>query len=226
MIAVFIRHADYHQLKGVPSAHQPFALNSAGMLKSAEGAEVLLDTLKNKKWHCHPQIHSSHMLRAWQTADIIRQHIDEKMEIFEFDALAERSVGCLANFSVKQIDEIIEADPRISDIPRDWKRNSHFRLPFQGAESLIMAGQRVAGHIQQRMRYLEVTENNPQLAQLFVGHGAAFRHAAFELGVLSLDEVPQYSMYHAKPVFLEYKNGQFKHVAGDWKKRTDIEAPD
>jgi 2,3-bisphosphoglycerate-dependent phosphoglycerate mutase len=55
---------------------------------------------------------------------------------------------------------------------------------------------------------------------VFVGHGAAFRYAAFHLGALELDRVAALSMHHGRPVFLQSgADGRWRHVAGDWKLR-------
>jgi 2,3-bisphosphoglycerate-dependent phosphoglycerate mutase len=56
--------------------------------------------------------------------------------------------------------------------------------------------------------------------QLFVGHGAAFRHAAHCLGVLAFEQIARLSMYHARPVYLEYlPDGRWQHIGGAWKMR-------
>jgi 2,3-bisphosphoglycerate-dependent phosphoglycerate mutase len=61
--------------------------------------------------------------------------------------------------------------------------------------------------------------------KLFIGHGAAFRHAAFHLGVLEHDQIAQLSMYHAQPIYLEYlgKNS-WKHAGGEWKVRSNLDS--
>ena len=61
---------------------------------------------------------------------------------------------------------------------------------------------------------------------LFVGHGAAFRHAAYRLGVMSLEDVRRHSMYHAVPVVLEFRpDGTWRHAAGEWKVRKSADVP-
>ena len=56
--------------------------------------------------------------------------------------------------------------------------------------------------------------------KLFVGHGAAFRHAAHHLGVLAFEQLRQLSMFHCQPVLIEYTpGGQWRHLGGDWKVR-------
>ena len=62
--------------------------------------------------------------------------------------------------------------------------------------------------------------------KVFVGHGAAIRHAAWHLGVLELSDVARLSMFHAVPVCLEYSDAGWRHVAGDWKLRDATAQPD
>jgi 2,3-bisphosphoglycerate-dependent phosphoglycerate mutase len=90
---------------------------------------------------------------------------------------------------------------------------------LQGAESLLEAGERVAGHLSHSMAALPPDEHDR--VKLFVGHGAAFRHAAWHLGVLEFGQIRQLSMYHCQPVMLEYlPDGQWRHFAGEWKVRS------
>lgn len=222
LILAFVRHAEYQQLLQTPSAHQPFALTEKGLTQSRQAAKKFSDFIRQENWHLLPQINSSQMLRAWQTATTFRQTLQpdwrEPLEIKSYDALAERSVGAVANLDVEQIASIVKADPRYPDLPVDWKSDSHFRLPFQGTESLMEAGKRVADHLVQQMSAIKRTEQ-PQLKLMF-GHGAAFRHAAHHLGVLNFDDIAKLSMYHAEPIFLEFaEDGSWQHIAGEWKQR-------
>jgi 2,3-bisphosphoglycerate-dependent phosphoglycerate mutase len=139
--------------------------------------------------------------------------------VTSFDALAERSVGSAANLSVAQIRDIIHRDPRFPDLPEGWKSDSHYRLPLQGAESLVEAGERVAAHLRQAISDLPVMPDVSRL-KLFVGHGAAMRHAAWHLGVLEFQQLAQLSMYHGHPVFIEsLPDGSWRHAGGEWKIR-------
>ncbi|MGB5442463.1 MAG: hypothetical protein WBN57_07545, partial [Gammaproteobacteria bacterium] len=109
-------------------------------------------------------------------------------------------------------------DPRFAAPPGDWKADSHYRLPLQGAESLLEAGARVAGHLSQSMAAILPGEHDR--VKIFVGHGAAFRHAACHLGVLAIGQLRQLSMFHCQPVLLEYlADGKWIHVGGEWKVR-------
>jgi hypothetical protein len=115
---------------------------------------------------------------------------------------------------------VLQQDPRVSDPPADWKADSHYCLPLQGAESLLQAGERVAAHLTQSMAALAPGEHDR--IKIFVGHGAAFRHAAWHLGVLEFGQIRHLSMYHCRPVMIEYlPGGQWRHVEGEWKVRSE-----
>lgn len=224
LIAALIRHGDYHQLAETPSALQPFPLTTEGEKQARQAGVTLRDTIRDRGWSLCPSVDCSQLLRAWQTARII---VDETSDLFTspaevtgYDDLAERSVGSAANLSISAIERIVREDPRFDELPKDWKSNSRFCLPLQGAESLLQAGNRVAAHIRQSMRAL-AGEASTDTLKLFVGHGAAFRHAAYHLGVLTFDRIAQLSMYHAQPVFLQYLDeDNWQHIAGEWKVRS------
>ncbi|WP_177421047.1 histidine phosphatase family protein [endosymbiont of Lamellibrachia barhami] len=219
-IAALIRHGDYHQRSAAPSAHQPYPLNAAGREHAQQAAKEVQDTLLQHNWQLAPVIDSSRMLRGWQTAQIIAETlVSPEATVDSFDALAERGMGCLANLSVAEIEKILQQDPRYPEAPPDWKSNSHYCLPLQGAESLMQAGERVASHLCKRMAELSANDTVDRL-KLFVGHGAAFRHAAHHLGVLAFDQIAALSMYHGRPVFLEnLPDGSWRQIAGEWKVR-------
>lgn len=223
-IAALIRHGDYHQMSGAPSAHQPYPLNEDGENHAQEAATIVDGIMAKSGWQLDAEIDCSNMLRAWQTAHIIADNLTGKaakeLRLESFDELAERSVGCAANLTSDRIREIIDDDPRYPEPPEDWKSNSEYRLPLQGAESLLDAGERVAGHLVRRMSRLPV--KGADTLKLFVGHGAAFRHAAFHLGVLEYDQIARLSMYHGRPVFLELlDDGSWHHIVGEWKIRAE-----
>ena len=223
LFATLVRHGDYHQLANTPSAHQPFALTAKGIEQAKQAGAAISSLLGSHQCVLSESIDSSRLLRAWQTANVIiesvQQRIPASAKVESFDALAERGVGSVANLTIEQIENIVRQDPRYEELPPDWKSDSHFQLPLQGAESLLQAGQRVATHLEQRMRELEQQAQTDTM-KLFVGHGAAFRHAAYHLGVLELNQVRSLSMYHAQPVVLEYQasKGWF-HIDGEWKPR-------
>ena len=224
VIAALMRHGDYFQLPETPSALQPFPLTQAGVQQAERAVGLLKGVLEMFGWSLHPVVDSSCLLRGWQTAEVIcrglEQQGSEPLEIEQFDDLAERSLGSGNNLSRRQIEAAIQADPRFGSLPDDWKANSHFQLPLQGAESLMQAGQRVAAHLDARLATLEQAVERDTV-KLFVGHGAAFRHAAHQLGVLEFEEIAKLSMYHCRPVFLEREfAGAWTHLTGDWKVRS------
>ncbi|MEA3413106.1 MAG: histidine phosphatase family protein [Pseudomonadota bacterium] len=225
LIAALVRHCDYRQLPDVPSAHQPFPLTETGRRQAREAAGLVREAIEDHGWSTLPGIDSSQLLRAWETARIIAAEPGPPAAPVEtFDALAERGLGCAANLTVGQIEDIIRADPRFDAPPAGWKSASHYRLPLQGAESLMQAGRRVADHLIRRIDELRANGNHSGV-KLFVGHGAAFRHAAFHLGVLDFGEISKFSMYHGRPVFLEaLPDGSWRHRAGKWKVRQRSEA--
>ncbi|MEA3292413.1 MAG: histidine phosphatase family protein [Pseudomonadota bacterium] len=223
VIAAIIRHGDYHQLADTPSAHQPFPLNADGEQHARNAAGNILEVCKNNGWEPVSAIDCSRMLRAWQTAHIIAGRIADTMPfspaLESYDALAERGVGSAANLTIGQIRQVLREDPRFPEPPADWKSDSRYRLPLQGAESLLEAGERVAGHLVQRMKELG-DETSIDRLKLFVGHGAAFRHAAYHLGVLEFSQISRLSMHHGHPVYLEYlPGGSWRHIRGEWKSR-------
>jgi 2,3-bisphosphoglycerate-dependent phosphoglycerate mutase len=222
-IAALIRHGDYRQLPDTPSAHQPFPLTPEGEAQAHRAVPGLLEDIAANGWTLDAHIDSSRMLRAWQTARIIAEgmapHLPTKPEVVSFDSLAERGLGSAANLSMRQIADILDCDPRFETPPGDWKSNSRYCLPLQGAESLMDAGARVAAHLNRRMGALRDSAVDGTLA-LFVGHGAAFRHAAHHLGILSFDQIAELSMYHVRPVYLEcLTDGCWRQVGGEWKVR-------
>ena len=65
----------------------------------------------------------------------------------------------------------------------------------------MQAGERVAEHLRGRMALIRDVAHDS--IKLFVGHGAAFRHAACVLGAMPYEDIARLSMYHARPVYLE-----------------------
>lgn len=223
LIAAIIRHGEYHQLPDTPSAHQPFPLAAAGREQAREAAHSIRTVIDETGWALHPVVDCSQLLRAWETATIIVESLGDCFStaprLNACEALAERGLGSGNNLSISVIESVIRDDPRFADLPPDWKSNSRFRLPLQGAESLMDAGERVAAHLERQMKEL-ADAAGPDTLKLFIGHGAAFRHAAFQLGVLEFAQIARLSMFHAAPVFLEYQDGRWEHVLGDWKVRS------
>ncbi|WP_428354092.1 histidine phosphatase family protein [Methyloprofundus sp.] len=222
VIAALIRHGDYQQLSDTPSAHQPFALNAKGLTQGTELAAILNSFCNAQQCQIQPMIATSKLLRAWQTAQQLLIDLNQpRMQIQQYADLAERCVGSVANLTVAQIRELIKLDPRLDDLPSDWKSDSHYCLPFQGAESLLDAGQRVAKLLTAEIQILQQQSSSDQL-KIFVGHGAAFRHAAYHLGIIDYEQIALLSMFHCQPVYIEcLQDGSWQHIGGAWKIRSE-----
>ena len=220
-LAALIRHGHYEQPEDVPSAHLPHPLTERGRDQSHSLARALFETVRAEGWNFHPVIDSSRMLRAWETAHILRSHLADcgiqPLLVEQFDELAERSLGAAANLTRAEIESVVGRDPRFGPLREGWKLDSFFRLPLQGAESLMESGRRVADFIRRRMS--EIPAAPAPVLKLFVGHGGSIRHAAHQLGVLDLAEVPRLSMHHASAVFLEQTPTGWSHIGGEWKVR-------
>jgi 2,3-bisphosphoglycerate-dependent phosphoglycerate mutase len=218
----FLRHGDYHQRKGVPSARQPWALTEEGIAQAQAGAALLREMISKFDLVLLPKIHSSRQLRAWQTASLLADGLKASgfriEEIAETSALGERSLGSAANLTVAEVEDALRNDPRYDAPPKGWKSDSDYCLPLEGAESLIQSGARVA-------RYITQTAEPGQLT-VFVGHGASYRHACYHLGILNREEIATYSMFHARPSLICHQNdGTWRHLAGAWKVRPPKDEP-
>ncbi|MFV1921527.1 MAG: histidine phosphatase family protein [Methylotenera sp.] len=221
-IIALVRHGAYHQLSDAPSALQPFPLTEEGTKQAKQSAQEMKAFLQKNHLEVDAEVHSSTLLRAWQTATIFSESLqtttEKKLTIKCFDDLVERSVGAVANLTVQQIEELVNQDPRYESLPSNWKSNSQFKLPFIGAESLLEAGQRVVKHLTQSVADMHL---DVDCVKLFFGHGAAFRHAAYLLGVIDLQQITHLSMHHTQPIYLEYvSDGTWQHIAGEWKLRS------
>ena len=222
--AAIARHGDYEQPERVPSAHLPYPLTDRGRQQALALGDELHGLARERHARLDLVLDTSTLLRAYQTgvlaAERLQQVSDQAFVISQFDALCERSVGAMANLRVDQIEALLERDPRFDAPPPGWKADSAYRLPVPGAESLHEAGRRVAAHIVARMQ--EVSENaSVDTIKVFVGHGAAFRHAAAELGILKPGEIPQLSMHHARTLLWAYDPLKgFQPEAGEWKRRS------
>ncbi|MBK1635776.1 histidine phosphatase family protein [Rhodovulum adriaticum] len=221
-----VRHGAYHQRPGAPSARQPYPLTDAGQAQATQCGADLADLIAAHGLTLDPVIHSSCQLRAWQTAagiaEALRARDHAVREIRETPSLAERGLGSAANLTVAEIEAVLAADPRHAPPPTGWKADSHYRLPLEGAESLMQAGARVARYLQHRVG----RDGRPGQVTVCVGHGAAFRHAAHHLGLLAFDDIARLSMFHARPLLFCYSpRGKWRHFAGSWKVRPPKDDP-
>lgn len=216
-----IRHGDYHQRPDTPSALQPFPLTETGHAQARACGEEIAQLLNETGWRLDPVAHCSLQLRAWQTAQSAAEVLVSKgfvTQIAQTPDLSERALGSAANLTLQEIEAALRDDPRFDTPPPGWKADRDYRLPLQGAESMRDAGARVAGWLRRAVAQDRATMR-PTLTLVF-GHGAAFRHAAHDIGVLARDEIAQVSMYHAQPLLLCYKGDDtWVHFGGAWKTR-------
>lgn len=217
-LVALIRHGAYHQKDNAPSAWQPFPLTDFGEQETRRQASLFAEELRKQGWKLAPRVHSSNLLRAWQTAriyiEVLSEFFDEEVEHEESPLLCERSVGSVANLTTAEIEGVMAQDPRFALPPKGWKSDSHYCLPFTGAESLMQAGLRVSRYILDNIQAYQEGQ-----VQIFVGHGAAIRHAACHLNVMEICDVSKLSMYHAHPVVLQRVDNQWHKVSGNWKIR-------
>ena len=228
IVVALVRHADYQQPSGVPSAQLPHPLTDRGVEQAYSLGYNLHDQCNGLGLKLDSVLDASTLLRASQTASYAAEVLnriehDQTFTTQEFDELGERSVGAGANLSVDAIAAAVAADPRHPALPDGWKSHPRFRLPLPGAESLMMAGARVAAHIERRAHELRC-EGGHDVLKVIVSHGAALRHAAVCLGALELSEVPGLSIHHCGYVFIEHFDrpggpGYWQKVGGQWKVR-------
>jgi 2,3-bisphosphoglycerate-dependent phosphoglycerate mutase len=221
-VLAWIRHGEYAQPPGVPSAHLPYGLTARGREQARAAAHRVWQFAKERGIELDPSIDTSSLRRAWETAHWLSEELarlgSPLASLAQFDALAERGLGAAANLTVDEIEAVLASDPRFEVPARGWKRDPAYVLPLSGAESLEQAGRRVARHVLMRM-------GAARGLKLFVGHGGAFRQAAVELGLLAPTAVADLSMTHGDPIYLEYQADHvtttFSHVAGQWRRRSE-----
>jgi 2,3-bisphosphoglycerate-dependent phosphoglycerate mutase len=221
-VLAWIRHGEYAQPPGVPSAHLPYGLTPRGREQARAAAHGIRRFAQERGLELDPIIDTSRLRRAWETAHLLSEELERlggaRPSLVQFDELAERGLGDAANLTIDEIEAVLASDPRFEVPPKGWKRDPSYVLPLSGAESLEQAGRRVARHVLARMR-------EARGLKLFVGHGGAFRHAARELGLLAPAQVAELSMLHGDPIYLEYQvdgvTETVSHVAGQWRRRSE-----
>jgi 2,3-bisphosphoglycerate-dependent phosphoglycerate mutase len=220
-----IRHGAYEQLSQVPSALQPFPLTKEGAEEVRRQACLFAQWLEETGQTLDPVVETSTLLRAFQTGEIYLEELSdffiETPKIQSSFSLCERSVGAVANLTIEEIERILVLDPRFDVPPKDWKSDSYYCLPFDGAESLNQAGERVAKQISAWQK------NSGKGIKLFIGHGAAFRHGAYHLNAIQFNDIKKLSMFYGHPVVLEFVEDQSpRQIFGEWKQRQIQDVPD
>lgn len=262
----FLRHGAYQQRPNTPSALQPWALTDAGCAQARTGAHTLKQWALEQGFLLDPAISCSGALRAWQTADVLATTLNQCQAPFHCPDpsqpavfhpviephLHERSVGAAANLTLDEIETALADDPRYASPPQDWKSDSHYCLPFEGAESLIDAGARVKTQLerlcqQSHTRYQPNTASSTAFGptqnttttpvstlKVVIGHGASFRHAAYLMGLLPMDQIQRLSLFHGEPLLFRYQPAisatapqitpTWTQLSGQWKSRTPVHA--
>lgn len=220
LIAALVRHGRHRDPPGAVRAHVECALTWQGYEEACVLSDGLVARADRYNLALHPVIDCSRMLCSWQTASIAAKDLSSKtgadFSVRESDALSERSFGAAANLTTEEIEAALAVDPRYQPLPSHWQTQSDFRLPFQGAESLLDAGRRAAQHIDGVLAEL-ATEVAANTMKVFIGHSAAFRYAAVALGILDVDAAANASIGHCRAVLLErLEGGRWAQVGGDW----------
>jgi len=222
-IAAFVRHGHFDRPEGVASAHSLFPLSKKGREQARHAADPILELCEELGVELDQRIEASQLLRAWETANLIAESLvtrtGKRFHVLARDELVERGLGSCANMTFDAIRAMLAADPRLGILPKDWRRMPEFRLPVQGAESLMQAGARTATRVATSLDSIPA-EDPRDLMRLFVAHSGCLRHAAVQLGAIDVRVVPGLSMDFAQVVFVEkLPNGDWIHIAGQFKKR-------
>jgi 2,3-bisphosphoglycerate-dependent phosphoglycerate mutase len=225
-VAAFVRHGHFDRPEGTASAHSLYALSAEGRGQAERAAGPVLEMCQDLALEIDARIEASQLLRAWETANILGHALTERMaertgqrfHVIQRDELIERGLGSAANMTFDRIHELLAADPRLGPLPDGWRRMPEFRLPVQGAESLMQAGARVAARVATSMD--SIPDEDPRdLVRLFVAHSGCLRHAMVALGALDVRTVPGLSMDFAQTIMVEkLPNGDWVHVGGQFRK--------
>lgn len=221
-VAAFIRHGHFDRPDDTASAHSLFPLSETGWAQATAAAVTVAALCEEHSLEIDKRIEASQLLRAWETANLLSEGLaartGQSLHVIQRDELIERGLGSAANISFRRIQEMIEADPRIGPLPEGWRRIPEFRLPVQGAESLMQAGSRVAARVAASIE--SIPEDDPRdVVRLFVAHSGCLRHAAVALGAIDVRNVASLSMDFLQTVLIEQNpNGEWIHLAGKFEK--------
>jgi len=222
-IAAFVRHGHFERPDDVASAHSLLPLSPKGAEQARRAIDPILDFCEEFDLSLDSRIECSQLLRAWQTAKRIAESLEVRLgrrfDVLQRDDLIERGLGSCANLTFARIRELIAADPRLGPLPANWRRIPEFRLPVQGAESLMQAGARAAARVSASIDSIPA-EDARDVMRVFVAHSGCLRHAAVQLGAIDVRTVPGLSMDFAQTVLIEkLPNGDWVHIAGQFKKQ-------
>jgi 2,3-bisphosphoglycerate-dependent phosphoglycerate mutase len=221
-VAAFVRHGHFDRPEGTASAHSLYPLSAEGRGQATRAAVPILEMCRDLDLEIDSRIEASQLLRAWQTAKIVGEALGERtgerFYVIQRDELIERGLGSATNMTFERIHEMLAADPRVGPLPDGWRRMPEFRLPVQGAESLMQAGARVASRVASSINSIP-DDDERDVVRLFVAHSGCLRHAAVALGAVDVRVVPGLSMDFAQTVMIEkLPNGDWVHVGGQFRK--------
>ncbi|HIF94587.1 MAG: phosphoglycerate mutase family protein [Myxococcales bacterium] len=221
-VAAFVRHGHFDRPDQVASAHSLFPLSATGRDQARNAADPILDCCEELGLELDLRIEVSQLLRAWETANLIAESLHnrtgKRFHVIGHNELVERGMGSCANMTFDAVRDILAEDPRLGPLPEGWRRMPEFRLPVQGAESLMQAGARTAARVATSLDSIPA-EDSRDLMRLFVAHSGCLRHAAVALGALDVRIVPGLSMDFAQTIYLEkLLNGDWIQLAGQFKK--------
>lgn len=225
-VAAFVRHGHFDRPECTASAHLPIPLSATGRQQARDAVEPLLRFCDEQGLEPDPQIESSQLIRAWETAVIMAEELERRTSrVFRVEErleLIERGLGSCANLRFDEIEAVLALDPRLDPLPEGWRRIPDFRLAVPGAESLLEAGGRVAEFVSASLA--SIPEEDPRdVLRLFVAHGGCLRHAALRLGVLDRALVGRLTMDYGQAVLIERcEDGRWIHSGGQWKKRLSV----
>ena len=219
-VACLVRHGHFDRPDQTASAHRILPLSDSGRAQAARGADRILETCRDNDLQLDTTIEVSQLLRAWETgcvmAEELSKRLDERFHVEERDEIIERGLGSCANLRFDEIEASLALDPRIAELPKGWRRLPEFRLPVQGAESLMEAGARTSARIEQSIA--SISDADPRdLVRIFVAHSGCLRHAAVHLGVIELAEVSGLSMDFCQSILVEQTEEGWHQIAGEWK---------
>jgi 2,3-bisphosphoglycerate-dependent phosphoglycerate mutase len=221
-VAGLVRHGHFDRPDYTASAHRVLPLSDLGREQAFAGADPILDLCREHDLELDSTIEASQLLRAWETATVLAAALSQQesraFDVEERDELIERGLGSCANLRFDEIEAAIARDPRLAPLPVGWRRIPEFRLPVQGAESLMQAGARTAMRIATSID--SIREDDPRdLVRLFVAHSGCLRHAAVNLGALDMRSVSRLSMNFCQIILIEKTpTGEWVQLAGQWKK--------
>jgi len=230
LIAVFLRHAQLEQPKGVPAANLPHGLTAKGEDQAADAAQRLHALAEEMDFKIDDDLECGASQPVWQTAAILGEELDDltgrRYRAVERSELMGRSLGGAANLTVKQIETLIAEDPRFTKPPKAWLSNPAYRPPFPGAETLGAAGERAGGFIKRRAEEMWPHLTGDTL-KVFVGHGATLVQAAAWLGAIPAKTAAQKVLPHAHWALIEFRaSGRCTLLSAAWRKPAKTDTPD